>query len=135
MGSQTTRVPRWGHVFLGAVVAVSVSVVSCVVGCVNIGDVGADVGVIGPAARDQVYNDACAVDADCVIGAYAACFCGSCGDIAMNASEQARFNDNNVVSGCPEGPSPTCGACAPVRAVCQEGSCVLEICPNEDCDA
>ena len=128
--SQSTRV-----VCLGLCVGFGF-VGACAV--INGGDdagAGVDAGVVGPAARDIVYDDTCAVDADCIIGAYAACFCGSCGDIAMNASEQARFNDDNVVSGCPEGPGPACGACAPVRAVCQEGSCVLELCPNEDCDA
>lgn len=81
-----------------------------------------------PASRDESYDQSCTVDSDCAVVAYASCGpCGSCGDLAINRQEQARFDADNVVS-CPPSEPVACGACPELVATCTDGSCELLDC-------
>ncbi|HEY1099076.1 MAG TPA: hypothetical protein VGF99_09105 [Myxococcota bacterium] len=60
--------------------------------------------------------------------AYASCAaCGSCGDEAIAADEQARFDADNEVS-CPPPEPALCGACPTTLAVCTDGTCAMISC-------
>lgn len=89
-----------------------------------------------PDSRNESYADDCAVDEDCVVVSFASCaLCGSCGDLAIARREQARFDGDNVIFGCPARDAiASCGACPELRAACVDARCAVVDCEDGVCD-